>query len=33
MGKLVLLMHVTLDGFAAGPNGEMDWINVGEENF
>src|SRR5258708_5342604 len=33
MGKLVLFMHVTLDGFVAGPNGEMDWINVGEEIF
>jgi len=26
-------MHVTLDGFAAGPNGEMDWIIVDEEIF
>jgi dihydrofolate reductase len=33
MGKLVLFMHTTLDGFVAGPNGEMDWINVDEEMF
>ena len=26
-------MHVSLDGFVAGPNGEMDWINVDEELF
>lgn len=33
MGKLVLFVHVSLDGFVAGPNGEMDWINVDEEIF
>lgn len=26
-------MHVSLDGFVAGPNGEMDWINVDQEIF
>lgn len=26
-------MHVSLDGFVAGPNGEMDWINVDDEIF
>src|SRR5437870_6057404 len=26
MRKVVLLEHVSLDGFAAGPNDEMDWI-------
>ena len=26
-------MHVTLDGFVAGPNGEMDWITVDDEIF
>jgi dihydrofolate reductase len=26
-------MHVSLDGFAAGPNGEMDWINVDDSIF
>jgi dihydrofolate reductase len=29
--KLVLLEHISLDGFLAGPNGEMDWIRVGDE--
>lgn len=33
MGNIVLFMHVSLDGFAAGPNGEMDWIHVDEEIF
>lgn len=26
-------MHTSLDGFVAGPNGEMDWIHVDEELF
>jgi dihydrofolate reductase len=26
-------MHVSLDGFVAGPNGEMDWIKVDNELF
>jgi len=26
MRKLVVTMWITLDGFIAGPNGEMDWI-------
>ena len=26
-------MHVSLDGFVAGPNGEMDWIHVDDEIF
>ena len=33
MRKLVSFMHVSLDGFVAGPNGEMDWILVDEEIF
>ena len=33
MRKLILFMHTSLDGFVAGPNGEMDWIIVGEEMF
>jgi len=28
MGKLVLFMHTTVDGFVAGPNGKMDWIKL-----
>lgn len=26
-------MHLSLDGFVAGPNGEMDWIKVDQEIF
>jgi dihydrofolate reductase len=33
MGKLISFMHISLDGFVAGPNGEMDWIKVDEEIF
>ncbi len=33
MRKLISFMHISLDGFVAGPNGEMDWIKVNEEIF
>jgi dihydrofolate reductase len=33
MRKIVQFMHVSLDGFVAGPNGEMDWIIVDESLF
>jgi dihydrofolate reductase len=33
MRKIVLFMHTSLDGFVAGPNGEMDWINVDNDMF
>jgi dihydrofolate reductase len=33
MRKLVQFMHVSLDGFVAGPSGEMDWILVDDEIF
>lgn len=26
-------MHISLDGFVAGPNGEMDWIKFDQELF
>lgn len=26
MRKVIVSMYVTLDGFVAGPNGELDWI-------
>jgi dihydrofolate reductase len=26
-------MHISLDGFVAGPNGEMDWIKIDDEIF
>ena len=28
MRKLKLQVQMTVDGFVAGPNGEMNWINV-----
>jgi dihydrofolate reductase len=31
MRKVVLFMHLSLDGFAAGPNGELDWLPFDEE--
>ncbi|MFN8453196.1 MAG: dihydrofolate reductase family protein [Anaerolineae bacterium] len=31
MRKVVVFMHISLDGFAAGPNGELDWISYNEE--
>ncbi len=33
MRKIILFMHTSLDGFTAGPNGEMDWIGVDDEIF
>ncbi|MEO6524436.1 MAG: dihydrofolate reductase family protein [Mucilaginibacter sp.] len=33
MRKIISFMHISLDGFAAGPNGEMNWIKVDEEIF
>ncbi len=33
MRKIIAFMHVSLDGFVAGPNGEMNWIKVDEEIF
>lgn len=31
MRKVVLFMHVSLDGFAAGPKGELDFLTYDEE--
>lgn len=33
MRHLIFFMHTSLDGLVAGPNGEMNWINVDEEIF
>ncbi|MCC7432350.1 dihydrofolate reductase family protein [Candidatus Peregrinibacteria bacterium] len=33
MRKIIVSMHVSLDGFVAGLEGEMDWIKVDEEMF
>lgn len=31
MRKLIIAAHISLDGYLAGPHGEMDWIYVDEE--
>ena len=33
MRKLIALMHVSLDGFCAGPKGEMNWLSLDESIF
>lgn len=33
MRKIISFLHVSLDGFVAGPNGEMNWIKVDQEIF
>ena len=33
MKNIILFVHASLDGFVAGPQGEMDWITVNDEIF
>jgi len=33
MRKIISFMHISLDGFVAGPDGEMNWIKVDQELF
>jgi dihydrofolate reductase len=33
MRKIISFMHMSLDGFVAGPNGELNWVKVDEEIF
>jgi dihydrofolate reductase len=33
MRKLKLQMQITLDGFVAGPNGELDWIELDDDKL
>lgn len=33
MRKIISFMHMSLDGFVAGPQGELDWVKVDEELF
>ena len=33
MRNIISFMHISLDGFVAGPNGEMNWIQVDQEIF
>ncbi|MGZ3812077.1 MAG: dihydrofolate reductase family protein [Mucilaginibacter sp.] len=33
MRRIISFMHISLDGFVAGPNGELNWIKADEEIF
>ena len=33
MRNLIFFMHTSLDGFVAGPKGELNWVTVNEEIF
>lgn len=33
MRKVISFMHTSLDGFVAGPNGELNWVKRDEELF
>lgn len=33
MRKLIICLHTSLDGYAAGPGGEMDWIRFDDALF
>ncbi len=33
MRRVISFMHISLDGYVAGPNGEMNWIKVDQEIF
>lgn len=33
MRKIISFMHISLDGFVSGPNGEMNWIKADQEIF
>ncbi len=33
MRNIISFMHISLDGFVAGPKGEMDWIKIDPEIF
>jgi dihydrofolate reductase len=33
MRRIISFVHISLDGFVSGPNGEMNWIKVDEEIF
>lgn len=33
MRKIISFMHISLDGFVAGLNGELNWVKIDEEIF
>jgi hypothetical protein len=33
MRNVILHVSMTLDGFVAGPNGEMEWLAIDQESW
>lgn len=33
MRKVILFMHMSLDGFVCGPNGEQDWMTMNDDEM
>jgi dihydrofolate reductase len=33
MRKVILFMHISLDGFVGRPNGEMDWVTMNDDEM
>ena len=33
MRKIIFFNHTSLDGFVAGPNGEMEWVHLPDSLF
>ena len=33
MRKIILFMHISLNGIVAGPNGSLDWANMSEDSI
>lgn len=33
MRKVILFMHMSLDGFVCGPNGEQDWMTLNDDSM
>ncbi len=33
MRKVILFMHVSVDGFVCGPNDEMDWVTMNDDKI
>jgi len=33
MRKVISFMHISLDGFVAGPKGELNWVKIDQEIF
>jgi dihydrofolate reductase len=33
MRKVILFMHVSIDGFVCGPNDEMDWVTMNDDKI